>query len=91
MRTEAVRSARYGSGFLVRVAEEAGIDRARVVTGAKEAALAIEASRRRLGPAPLVVLDAALEALGAEGFWVTGRRVRHGLALRLLEQPGGVW
>ena len=41
--------------------------------------------------AGLVILGHALAALGAERFCVSGRGVRHGVGLRLLEAEGGVW
>jgi exopolyphosphatase/pppGpp-phosphohydrolase len=41
--------------------------------------------------AGLLILDGALERLGCEVFRVSGRGVRHGVALRLLEADGGVW
>jgi exopolyphosphatase/guanosine-5'-triphosphate,3'-diphosphate pyrophosphatase len=38
-----------------------------------------------------VVLSEILRGLGAQGFGVSGRGVRYGVALRVLEQPGAVW
>ncbi len=41
--------------------------------------------------AGLILLEAVLRALGAERFRVSGRGVRYGVALRLLEQPDALW
>ena len=41
--------------------------------------------------AGLLLLEAVLRALGAERFRVSGRGVRYGVALRLLEHPDALW
>jgi exopolyphosphatase/guanosine-5'-triphosphate,3'-diphosphate pyrophosphatase len=41
--------------------------------------------------AGLIVLSEVLTSLGALGFRVSGRGVRYGVALRLLEEGGSVW
>jgi exopolyphosphatase/guanosine-5'-triphosphate,3'-diphosphate pyrophosphatase len=51
----------------------------------------MEAGRADVLPAGLVVLSETLAALGASRFGVSGRGVRYGVALRLLEQPEAVW
>jgi exopolyphosphatase/pppGpp-phosphohydrolase len=41
--------------------------------------------------AGLVTLEGVLAGLGAERFTISGRGVRHGVALRLLDAGGSVW
>jgi exopolyphosphatase/guanosine-5'-triphosphate,3'-diphosphate pyrophosphatase len=58
---------------------------------ARRALPGMEPGRADVIVAGLVVLDGVLEALGATHFGVSGRGVRHGVALRLLDGSGELW
>ena len=51
----------------------------------------LEAGRADVIVAGLLIREGALEALGSSVFRTSGRGVRHGVALRLLEADGGLW
>ncbi len=58
---------------------------------ARRALPGMEPGRADVIVAGLVVLDGVLEALGATHFRVSGRGVRHGAALRLLDGSSELW
>jgi exopolyphosphatase/guanosine-5'-triphosphate,3'-diphosphate pyrophosphatase len=71
---------------------EAWLERLSALTVVQRRVLpGMEAGRADVLPAGLVVLSETLSALAAPRFGVSGRGVRYGVALRLLEQPGAVW
>jgi exopolyphosphatase/guanosine-5'-triphosphate,3'-diphosphate pyrophosphatase len=58
---------------------------------ARRALPGMEPGRADVIVAGLVTLEGVLAGLGAERFTISGRGVRHGVALRLLDAGGSVW
>lgn len=60
-------------------------------TAARAELPGMEPGRADVLPTGALILRAVASQLGLSGFSVSGRGVRHGVAMRLLEEPSGVW